>query len=135
MHWAFDLMVSIGFFLLAMGLWLLWAWWRRRRMGGELPFNRLFLMLAAVSGPAAVVALESGWCVTELGRQPWIVWGVMSVRDAVNPAPGLMAGLWLVLVVYAAMTVATVYVLRRMTRGTPVPQAPQEEDVSRYPVV
>ncbi|WP_371667547.1 cytochrome ubiquinol oxidase subunit I [Streptomyces sp. NBC_00289] len=134
-HWAFDLMVSIGFFLLAMGLWLLWAWWRRRRMGGELPFNRLFLMLAAVSGPAAVVALESGWCVTELGRQPWIVWGVMSVRDAVNPAPGLMAGLWLVLVVYAAMTVATVYVLRRMTRGTPVPQAPQEEDVSRYPVV
>ncbi|MFJ1967687.1 cytochrome ubiquinol oxidase subunit I [Streptomyces sp. NPDC087903] len=134
-HWAFDLMVSIGFFLMAMGLWLLWAWWRRRRTGGELPFNRLFLMLAAVSGPAAVVALESGWCVTELGRQPWIVWGVMSVRDAVNPAPGLMAGLWLVLVVYAAMTVATVYVLRRMTRGTPVPQAPQEEDVSRYPVV
>ncbi|WOP38904.1 cytochrome ubiquinol oxidase subunit I [Streptomyces sp. Li-HN-5-13] len=134
-HWAFDLMVAIGFFLLAMGLWLLWAWWSRRRAGGELPTPRLFLAPAAAAGPAAVVALECGWSVTELGRQPWIVWGVMSVRDAVNPAPGLMTGLWLVLVVYTAMTVATVYVLRRLARGTPVPRAPQEEDVARYPVV
>ncbi|WP_372337830.1 cytochrome ubiquinol oxidase subunit I [Streptomyces sp. MK5] len=134
-HWAFDLMVTVGFFLLAMGVWLLWLWWRRRRTGGELSMPRLFLAPAAVAGPASVVALECGWSVTELGRQPWIVWGVMSVRDAVNPAPGLMGGLWLVLVVYAAMTVATVYVLRRMTRGTPVPRAPQEEDVARYPVV
>ncbi|MEU9445723.1 cytochrome ubiquinol oxidase subunit I [Streptomyces sp. NPDC048304] len=81
------------------------------------------------------MALESGWSVTELGRQPWIVYGVMSVRDAVNPAPGLMTGLWLVLVVYAAMTVATVYVLRRLARGTAVPVAPQEADVRGYPVV
>ncbi|PWI07973.1 cytochrome ubiquinol oxidase subunit I [Streptomyces sp. NWU339] len=134
-HWAFDLMVAVGFFLLALGVWLLWAWWRRRRTGGELSTPRLFLALAAVGGPAAVVALECGWTVTELGRQPWIVWGLMSVRDAVNPAPGLMTGLWLVLVVYAAMTVATVYVLRRLARGTPVPRAPQEEDVTGYPVV
>jgi cytochrome d ubiquinol oxidase subunit I len=134
-HWAFDLMVGIGFFLLAMGVWLLGTWWRRRRDGGELSVPRLFLLLAAVGGPAAVVALECGWTVTELGRQPWIVWGVMSVRDAVNPAPGLMTGLWLVLLVYAAMTVATVYVLRRLARGTPVPQLPQEEDVTAYPVV
>ncbi len=134
-HWAFDLMVAVGFFLLALGVWLLWAWWRHRRTGGELTTPRLFLAAAALAGPAAVVALESGWTVTELGRQPWIVWGVMSVRDAVNPAPGLMTGLWLVLVVYTAMTVATVYVLRRLARGTPVPRAPQEEDVAGYPVV
>ncbi|MFJ1654856.1 cytochrome ubiquinol oxidase subunit I [Streptomyces sp. NPDC088337] len=135
-HWAFDLMVAIGFFLLLMGVWLLWQWWHRRRTGGdELSMPRVFLALAAVAGPAAVVALECGWTVTELGRQPWIVWGVMSVRDAVNPAPGLMTGLWLVLVVYAAMTTATVYVLRRLARRTPVPQAPQEADVTGYPVV
>ncbi|MFE9174259.1 cytochrome ubiquinol oxidase subunit I [Streptomyces kebangsaanensis] len=134
-HWAFDLMVAAGFFLLFMGVWLLWQWWRRRRTGGELSTPRPFLALAALTGPAAVVALECGWSVTELGRQPWIVYGVMSVRDAVNPAPGLMTGLWLVLAVYAAMTVATVYVLRRLARGTPVPQAPQEGDVARYPVV
>ncbi|OQR66085.1 cytochrome ubiquinol oxidase subunit I [Streptomyces maremycinicus] len=137
-HWAFDLMVGIGFFLLGLGVWLLLACWRTRRAGGELldrRGSRLLLVLVALAGPASVVALESGWTVTELGRQPWIVWGVMSVRDAVNPAPGLMAGLWLVLVVYAAMTVATVYVLRRLARGTAVPVAPQEADVKSYPVV
>ncbi|MFG3033750.1 cytochrome ubiquinol oxidase subunit I [Streptomyces sp. NPDC048253] len=137
-HWAFDLMVGIGFFLVGLGLWLLLAWWRTRRTDGELldrRGSRLLLALVALAGPASVVALESGWTVTELGRQPWIVWGVMSVRDAVNPAPGLMVGLWLVLVVYAAMTVATVYVLRRLARGTAVPVAPQEADVKSYPVV
>lgn len=138
MHLAFDTMVGVGCFLLAMGLWLLLGAWWRRRNGGELLTmrgSRVFLLLAAVSGPAAVVALECGWCVTELGRQPWIVWGVMRVSDAVNPAPGLMAGLWTVLVVYAAMTTATVYVLRRMTRDRPVPIAPQESDVEDYSVV
>ncbi|GAB1332251.1 cytochrome ubiquinol oxidase subunit I [Streptomyces sennicomposti] len=137
-HWAFDLMVGVGFFLLALGVWLLLAWWRTRRSSGELldrRGSRLLLLLVALAGPASVVALESGWSVTELGRQPWIVWGVMSVRDAVNPAPGLMAGLWLVLAVYAAMTVATVYVLRRLARATAVPAAPQEADVRGYPVV
>ncbi|MEU0068875.1 cytochrome ubiquinol oxidase subunit I [Streptomyces sp. NPDC006332] len=137
-HWAFDLMVGIGFFLLALGVWLLVSWWHGRRRDGELldrRGSRLFLGLAALSGPASVVALESGWCVTELGRQPWIVYGIMTVRDAVNPAPGLMTGLWLVLVVYAAMTVATVYVLRRLVKNTAVPMAPQEEDVESYPVV
>jgi cytochrome d ubiquinol oxidase subunit I len=137
-HWAFDLMVGIGFFLVGLGLWLLLAWWRTRRTADGLldrRGSRLLLALVALAGPASVVALESGWTVTELGRQPWIVWGVMSVRDAVNPAPGLMAGLWLVLVVYAAMTVATIYVLRRLARGTAVPVAPQEADVQSYPVV
>ncbi|WP_078854625.1 cytochrome ubiquinol oxidase subunit I [Streptomyces sp. NRRL F-5135] len=139
-HLSFDIMVAVGFFLLAMGIWLLAAWWHARRTARPLaaarsPWTRLFLLLAAIAGPAAVVALECGWCVTELGRQPWVVWGVMRVREAVNPAPGLMAGLWLVLIVYAAMTAATVYVLRRLVRATPVPVAPQESDVERYPVV
>ncbi|MHC3475362.1 cytochrome ubiquinol oxidase subunit I [Streptomyces sp. 7R007] len=138
-HLAFDLMVLAGFFLLALGLWLLAAWWLGRRrgradlLGGRI--MRVFLYGAALAGPAAVVALECGWTVTELGRQPWIVYGLMSVREAVNPASGLMTGLWLVLSVYAAMRVATVYVLRRLARQTPVPVAPQESDVRGHPVV
>ncbi len=136
-HLAFDVMVGIGMLLLTMGALLLLGWWRARRTGrdlADLRGVRPFLLVAAVCGPAAVVALECGWSVTELGRQPWIVWGVMRVRDAVNPARGLGIGLWLVLAVYTAMTVATVYVLRRLTRTTPVPIAPQESDVQRYPV-
>ncbi|MER7394845.1 cytochrome ubiquinol oxidase subunit I [Streptomyces sp. NPDC000151] len=138
-HLAFDVMVLAGMFLLAMGVLLAVAWWWRRRTGAagllEVRGMRLYLWPAALTGPAAVVALECGWVVTELGRQPWVVQGVMTVREAVNPAPGLMNGLWLVLVVYAAMTVATVYVLRRLARERPVPAAPQESDVQRSPVV
>jgi cytochrome bd ubiquinol oxidase subunit I len=137
-HLPFDLMVGSGLFLLAMGAWLLLTWWTRRRSGAGDVLGargmRLFVPLAALTGPAAVLALECGWVVTEVGRQPWVVQGVMTVRDAVNPAPGLLGGLWLVIAVYLAMTAATVYVLRRLTRDRPVPFAPQESDVPRYPV-
>jgi len=134
-HLSFDVMVGVGFFLLALGACLLFGWLARRRRGVRPAGWRVFLRLAAIAGPASVVALEAGWTVTEEGRQPWVVWGLMSVHDAVNPAPGLRIGLWLVLVVYAGMTVATVYVLRRLATGHPIPVAPRESDVEQYRVV
>jgi cytochrome d ubiquinol oxidase subunit I len=130
-HWAFQVMVGAGFALLALAAWLAVSWWRRR----EPPGSRWFLRGTALSGMAAVVALEAGWIVTEVGRQPWIVFGVMRTADAVNPAPGLMYGFVLVSAVYVVLTVATVYVLRRLARDLPVPIAPQESDVSGYKVV
>ncbi|MDQ4104353.1 MAG: cytochrome ubiquinol oxidase subunit I, partial [Actinomycetota bacterium] len=130
-HLAFQLMVAMGFALLALAIWLALAWWRHR----DLPRSRWFLRAAAFSGVAAVLALEAGWTVTEVGRQPWVVFGVLRTADAVNPAPGLVWGFLLVAAVYLALTVGTVYVLRRMTRSTPVPLAPQEADVTAYRVV
>jgi cytochrome d ubiquinol oxidase subunit I len=112
-HLAFDLMVGIGFGLLALGLWLLLTWWRRR----DLPRPRLFLWCALLAGIAAPAALESGWVVTEVGRQPWVVYGLLRTADAVNPAPGLIGGLVVVAATYVALTVASVYVLRRMARS------------------
>lgn len=129
-HLSFQTMVGIGFGLLALSAWLAFAWWRRR----DLPRSRWFLRLAALAGPAAVVALEAGWVTTEVGRQPWVVYGVLRTADAVNPAPGLQVGLYVLLVVYTVLTVATIYVLRRLTRSTPVPVAPQERDVAEYQV-
>lgn len=129
-HLAFDTMVGLGFGLLALGIWLGYCWWRTR----ELPRSRWFLRAVTVSGVAAVAAMEAGWVTTEVGRQPWIVYQVLRVNDAVNPAPGLGWGLVAVLVVYTVLTVATVYVLRRLAR-TPLPLAPQEYDVARYQVV
>ena len=114
-HLAFDAMVGIGFGLLLLGLWLLIAWWRRR----DLPRSRWFLRAAALAGAASVVALEAGWVVTEVGRQPWIVYGQQRTADAVNPAPGLGSGLAIVLAAYVLLTIGTVYVLRRLA-------APQE---------
>jgi cytochrome d ubiquinol oxidase subunit I len=124
-------MVGLGLALLALAVWLGIAWWRRR----EPPRSRWFLRAAALSGVAAVLALEAGWIVTEVGRQPWIVFGVMRTAEAVNPVPGLVSGFVLVSLVYLVLTVATVYVLRRLARDVPVPIAPQEPDVSGYKVV
>jgi cytochrome d ubiquinol oxidase subunit I len=126
-HLSFQVMVGIGFALVALGAWLAVCWWRRR----DLPRSRWFLRAAVLAGPATVLAMEAGWVVTEVGRQPWVVYGVLLTRDAVNPQPGLVAGLGAVLVVYAALTVATVHVLRRLARRGPVPArvvAPQEPD-------
>ncbi|MGH3656906.1 MAG: cytochrome ubiquinol oxidase subunit I, partial [Micromonosporaceae bacterium] len=67
-------------------------------------------------------------------RQPWVVYGVMRTADAVNPAPGLTVGLAVVVAVYTALTVATVYVLRRLAADQPAPVAPQEADVETFPV-
>ncbi|HEX5349642.1 MAG TPA: cytochrome ubiquinol oxidase subunit I [Pseudonocardiaceae bacterium] len=129
-HLAFDLMVGIGFALLALGGWLAWSWWRRRKM----PATVWFLRAVAIAGVAATVAMEAGWVTTEVGRQPWIVYQLMTVREAINPAPGLRYGLYAVLVVYTLLTVATIAVLRRLARH-PVPVAPQESDVEEYSVI
>ena len=64
-------MVGIGTALLALSAWYALAWWRRR----DLPRSRLFLRATTISGVLAVVALEAGWVVTEVGRQPWTVVG------------------------------------------------------------
>jgi cytochrome d ubiquinol oxidase subunit I len=129
-HWAFQLMVASGLAMLGLAAWFALAWWRR----GDLPRSRWFLRAAALAGPAAVLALEAGWVTTEVGRQPWIVWGVMRTSEAVSDAPGLRYGLYLLLAVYTLLTVATLYVLRRLAR-VPVPAAPQERDVRAARVV
>jgi cytochrome d ubiquinol oxidase subunit I len=122
-HLAFDVMVGLGTALLLLSLLFGWTWWRRRRM----PQSVWFLRAVAVSGVAAVVALEAGWITTEVGRQPWVVYGILRTKDAVSPAPGLYLGFYAVVVIYLLLTVLTVWVLRRLARTGDVP-APQEVD-------
>jgi cytochrome d ubiquinol oxidase subunit I len=100
-----------------------WTWWRKHRI----PRTEWFLRAVAVSGAAAVVALEAGWITTEVGRQPWIVYGIMRTADAVSPAPGLYLGFYAVVVVYVGLTALTVFVLRRLA-GSGDTAAPQEVD-------
>jgi cytochrome d ubiquinol oxidase subunit I len=120
--WSFQLMVAIGLGLVALSIWWALAWWRRRGP----PQSRWFLRGAALSGVAAVVAVEAGWMVTEIGRQPWIAYDILRTADAVNPAPGLTVGLALVAAIYLILTVAAVAVLVGMVRGREEPVAPQE---------
>jgi cytochrome d ubiquinol oxidase subunit I len=124
-HLSFDAMVIIGFALLALGLWLASSWWRRH----DLPRTRWFLRAVALSGIAATVAMELGWIVTEVGRQPWIVYWVMRVPQAVNPEPGIQYGFYSVVAIYAVLTVVTVLVLlhlRSHPRSSAAPQEPGE---------
>jgi cytochrome bd ubiquinol oxidase subunit I len=112
LHWAFDIMVGIGTALMGLALWLGATWLFRR----DMPRSPWFLRATAVSGVAAIVALECGWIVTEVGRQPWIVYNVMRTEDAVTEASGVWISLSAVLVLYAAVGTATVFVLRAMAR-------------------
>jgi cytochrome bd ubiquinol oxidase subunit I len=112
LHWAFDTMVGICCALIALGAWLGIAWLRKR----DIPKTRWFLRATAVSGLAAIVALECGWIVTEVGRQPWIVYEVMRTEDAVTEAGGVWVSLGVVVTVYTALGIATVMVLRAMAR-------------------
>ena len=122
-HWAYNIMVGIGSALLALAAWLGWSWWRRRRI----PDTPWFLRAVAVSGVAAAVAMESGWVTTEVGRQPWIVYGVLRTADAVSPARGLFLGFYAVAAIYIVLTILTVFVLRRLAHAHDT-AAPQETD-------
>ena len=112
LHWAFDTMVGICTALIALGLWLAIAWWRKR----DIPRTPWCLRATAVSGLAAIVALECGWIVTEVGRQPWIVYNVMRTEDAVTQADGVPVTFGLIVLLYAVVGTTTVLVLRAMAR-------------------
>ena len=112
LHWAFDTMVGIGTALIALGLWLGFGWWRKR----DIPQTKWFLRAVAVSGVATVVAMECGWIVTEVGRQPWIVYEIMRTEDAVTKADGIWVTFGLIVGLYAILGVALVVTLRAMAR-------------------
>jgi cytochrome d ubiquinol oxidase subunit I len=112
LHWAFDTMVGLAFALMGLALWLGLGWVRRR----DLPSSRWFLRATAVSGAAAILALECGWIVTEVGRQPWIVYRYMRTKDAVVGANDIWITFSAAIVLYAALGTATILILRGMAR-------------------
>jgi cytochrome d ubiquinol oxidase subunit I len=111
-HLAWDAMVGIGSALVLLTLWAL-VLWRRRR---DYASSRWFLGAASVAGIAAIVALESGWIVTEVGRQPWVVYKVLRTADAVTRTGGVVATFASVIVLYTGLGVATFLALRALGR-------------------
>src|SRR3954451_18201143 len=127
---AFQLMVGIGTLLAVLGLWFLWFRWRR----GALPRTRWFYGAVVLAGPASLVALISGWVVTEVGRQPWIVYDLMRVNEAVTGAKGIPVGYATLGLVYLGLIGAALYMLRRLARKPPELEAhPGPGDIQVLP--
>ena len=116
---SFQLMVGIGTLLAALAAWFLWFRWRR----GALPGTRWFYRAVALAGPASLVALIAGWIVTEVGRQPWIVYELMRTEEAVTGAEGIPIGYATLVVVYIGLGSAALYMLRRLARTPPQVEA------------
>jgi cytochrome d ubiquinol oxidase subunit I len=111
-HFAFQIMIGIGLFLLAVSAWVGVALLSKKK----LPGGRLFLWSVVIAGPLAAIGLEAGWIVTEVGRQPWIVQGVMRTRDAVTDAPGIGWSLAASIAIYAILIAGTLVALRHLAR-------------------
>jgi len=111
-HLPFDLMVAIGLGLFGLALWTLAAWSRRRR----LPDGRRYLGVVMLSAPAALVALECGWMVTEIGRQPWVVYNYMRTVDAATTRTGIWLWLVAIVAVYLLLAASTAWLLVRLAR-------------------
>jgi cytochrome bd ubiquinol oxidase subunit I len=118
-HLAFDTMVALGSALALFACAVVIAVWRRR----GIPTGRGWLLAAAATGPASMLAVLAGWEVTEGGRQPWIVYGRMRVSDAVTRAGGLGWAFAGTLVLYLGLAAALVLILRRMATGGPTIEA------------
>ena len=121
--WTFRIMVGLGLLMIALGLWGAWARWR-----GALYRQRGLHRFALAMGASGLVALLAGWYTTEIGRQPWIIHGLMRTADAVTPHSAAEVGLALVLfiVVYFILFGAGIVYILRLIRTGPQSHEPQE---------
>jgi cytochrome bd ubiquinol oxidase subunit I len=110
-HPAFQLMVGAGFAMLGLAFWWGIAWWRGRADGGWV--RQRPLLWALVGGaPLGFLALEAGWIVTEVGRQPWVMYQVMRTSEVVTPTGGVAMSLAGFTALYLLLTVALLWLLR-----------------------
>src|SRR3954466_242948 len=111
-HLAWDIMVGMGTLLFLLSAW----YWLSRIFRRRMPENKPFLWLTAASGALAVITMEAGWVVTEVGRQPWIVYKYMTVSDAATGNTGVWITFLAVVALYLGLGTTTVLVLRGMSR-------------------
>jgi cytochrome bd ubiquinol oxidase subunit I len=114
-HVAFQIMVALGTYLALVSLWAGWAALR----GRDITANRRLLRAIALGAPMGFIAVEAGWTVTEVGRQPWIIYGVLRTADAVTPMPGLIVPFLLFTLLYCFLGVIVAWLLYRQILRSP----------------
>lgn len=108
-HLAFQIMVISGFLMMAVGLLYLFFYWKKPAT----IYKRWFLWLVGICTPLGFIAVEAGWTVTEVGRQPWIIYEIMKTEDAVSSMPGLQYSLYLVTGLYLLLTSVLIWLMYR----------------------
>ncbi|WP_299712394.1 cytochrome ubiquinol oxidase subunit I [uncultured Tenacibaculum sp.] len=112
-HYAFQIMVGLGGLLLMAGVFFFFVNSKKKQWLDKKLFWKLFAFLA----PAGFIALEAGWIVTEVGRQPWIIHKIMRTKDAVTPMPGIQYSFYLYVVLYSILTITVAWLLRRQIKS------------------
>lgn len=113
-HLMFQVMVGIGMALVALSIWFWLAYWRKR---AAILDSRMLLRAIVLALPLGFIALEAGWIVTEVGRQPWIIQGIMRTFDAVTPASGVFELFITFTLLYLLLGVTVIALLVRIARG------------------
>jgi cytochrome d ubiquinol oxidase subunit I len=122
--WSFRIMVGLGLLMLLLGVWAAWLRWREK-----LYVSKPFLHFAQWMGPAGLIAILAGWYTTEIGRQPWIVYGVMRTKDAVSNHSALAMSVTLivfVVVYFIVFGTGVRYMLKLVGRG---PETDEEDSL------
>ena len=121
-HTAFQIMVALGTYMALLSLWIGWRAFRRK----DVCSSRWLLRAIALAAPMGFIAIEAGWTVTEVGRQPWIIYGVLRTADAVTPMPGLVVPFLLFTLLYCFLGVIVAWLLYRQ-----IIRSPKSTDWSR----
>ncbi|WP_342599098.1 cytochrome ubiquinol oxidase subunit I [Psychrobacillus sp. FSL H8-0483] len=126
-HYLFDLMVTIGMSLVG----LAGLYWLGKLLKWSFVDSKLFRWLIVLGGPASIIALEAGWWLAEVGRQPWILRGIMRVEDAATTSAHVDTMLLLFAGLYVVLGIGTIVVLSRMFRKNPVEREIEDRHVER----
>jgi cytochrome d ubiquinol oxidase subunit I len=111
-HYAFQIMISLGMLLCLISLIYMVAIWKKRNWLSSSWFLRLFVFAI----PLGYIALEAGWVVTEVGRQPWIIYEIMRTKDAVTPMPGIVYSFYIFTAVFISLSIIVIFLLYRQMK-------------------
>ncbi len=110
-HYAFQIMVGIGVLLMLLSLLFFLSLWKKHWIHA-----RWFLLPFVIATPLGFIAVEAGWTVTEVGRQPWIIHGIMRTSEAVTPMPGIVWSFYLFTGIYLSLSVFVIFLLHRQIK-------------------
>lgn len=118
-HFSFQIMVGCGLLMMAVAVWSALRFWRGRKKKADWLDGKWFLRSLIIAAPLGFIAIETGWTVTEVGRQPWIIYGIMRTAESVTPMPNLIIPFVTFTILYIFLAVITAWLLFRQVAASP----------------